>query len=123
MADIKKTSIFSLCIMYSIVIIFTILAVYPIFWVFIQSFKTTQEYLTTSKLGFPQVWFYQNYPITWTAARFGTLIINSIIYTSVTVVTTILLSFMAGFAFAKIPCRFTPLFHGVFIIGILLTLQ
>jgi len=51
------------------------------------------------------------------------LFLNSILYTSVTVVSVIILSFMAGFAFAKLPSKFTPVLHGSFIIGILLTLQ
>ena len=123
MADIRRTNIFALIAMYIIVIIFTILAVYPIFWLIIQSFKTTQEYMTASKLALPQEWFYRNYSISWRTGRFGMLFINSIIYTSITVSSAILLSFMAGFAFAKLPSKFTPLLHGSFIIGILLTLQ
>jgi raffinose/stachyose/melibiose transport system permease protein len=123
MADIRKTNIFSLLLMYAIVIVFTVLAIYPIFWLIIQSFKTTQEYMTTSKLAFPQQWFFKNYPISWRTGRFGLLIVNSVIYTSVTVVSIIVLSFMAGFAFAKLPSKLTPVLHGSFIIGILLTLQ
>jgi raffinose/stachyose/melibiose transport system permease protein len=110
-------------LMYSLVIAFTILALYPIFWVIVQSLKTTQEYMTTSKLAFPREWFFLNYPWAWTMGRFSTLIINSVIYTSVTVLTIIMLSFMAGFAFAKLPTKITPILHGSFIIGILLTLQ
>jgi len=109
--------------MYTVVIAFTVLAVYPIFWLIIQSFKTTQEYMTSSKLALPKIWFYKNYPITWITGRFGILIINSVIYTAITVISVIVLSFMAGFAFAKIPSKLTPLLHGSFIIGILLTLQ
>jgi raffinose/stachyose/melibiose transport system permease protein len=67
--------------------------------------------------------FYQNYPMSWTMARFDTLIINSFIYTSVTVISVILLSFMAGFAFAKLRSKLTPVLHGSFIVGILLTFQ
>jgi len=109
--------------MYAVVLVFTVLAVYPIFWLIIQSFKTTQEYMTASKLAFPKIWFFKNYPITWATGRFGILIINSVIYTSVTVFSILILSFMAGFAFAKLPSKLTPLLHGSFIIGILLTLQ
>jgi raffinose/stachyose/melibiose transport system permease protein len=109
--------------MYAVVIIFTILALYPIFWLVIQSFKTTQEYMSTSKLSLPKVWVFKNYPITWGPGKFGILIINRILYTSVTVLAVIVLSFMAGFAFAKLPSKLTPLLHGSFIIGILLTLQ
>ena len=123
MADIRKTNIAALFLMYAMVVLFTILAVYPIFWLLVQSFKTTQEYMSASKLAFPKVWFFKNYPITWATGKFGILIINSIIYTSVTVLSVIALSFMAGFAFAKLPSKLTPLLHGIFIIGILLTLQ
>jgi raffinose/stachyose/melibiose transport system permease protein len=88
-----------------------------------MSFKTTQEYMLTSKLALPQIWYVDNYPWAWTMGRFATLIMNSVIYTSVTVIAEIILSFMAGFAFAKLPSKLTPLLHGSFIIGILLTIQ
>ncbi|MDR2923185.1 MAG: carbohydrate ABC transporter permease [Treponema sp.] len=123
MGDIRKTQPLSLFIMYAIVSLFTVLAIYPIFWVVIQSFKTTQEYMTASKLALPQEWFFKNYPISWKTGKFGLLIINSVFYTSTTVVSIIFLSFLAGFAFAKLPSKLTPILHGSFIIGILLTLQ
>lgn len=123
MADIKKNSIPAQIAIYVIMGVFTILAVYPLLWLVVTSFKTTQEYLTTSKLALPKVWFAGNYPYAWTMGKFGTLLINSVIYTSVTVAAVVFLGFMAGFAFAKIRNRFTPILHGIFIIGILLTLQ
>jgi len=123
MADIRKTNIFALYFMYFVVILFTILAIYPIFWLLINSFKTTQEYMLTSKLSFPTRWFYRNYPIAWKDANFTVLTLNSIFYTSVTVISIIILSFMAGFAFAKLPSKITPFLHSSFIIGILITIQ
>jgi raffinose/stachyose/melibiose transport system permease protein len=121
--DIKSTNTLSKAIMYIVVIIFTVLALYPIYWLVIQSFKTTQVYMTTSKLSLPKVWYTENYPWTWVNGKFTTLFLNSIFYTTVSVFSIIVLSFMAGFAFAKLPSKLTPLLHGSFIIGILLTLQ
>jgi raffinose/stachyose/melibiose transport system permease protein len=123
LGDVRKTNPLLITLMYLIVIIFAVLAIYPIFWLIIQSLKTTQDYMRISKLAFPTRWFYKNYPIAWATGRFGILIINSILYTSVTVFSILILSFMAAFAFAKLPSRLTPLLHGSFIIGILLTLQ
>ena len=123
MADVRKRNPFLAIPMYVLIIIFAILAIYPIFWVIIQSFKTTQEYMLTSKLSFPQEWFFKNYPISWENAKFGILMINSVIYTSITTIAVIIFSFMGGFAFAKLPSKLTPFLHGSFIIGILLTLQ
>jgi len=122
-SDIRKTNKYFLMLMYSIVILFAILAAYPIFWVIMSSFKTTQEFMATSKLSLPTRWFYQNYPLAWRDANFLVLILNSIFYTAVTVISVIILSFMAGFAFAKLPSKLTPVLHGSFIIGILITLQ
>jgi len=123
MADIRKENTFAFYSMHFIAIIFTILAVYPIFWLVVNSFKTTQEYMLTSKLTLPSRWFYQNYAIAWRDANFTVLTLNSILYTSVSVVSIIFLSFMVGFAFAKLPSKITPYLHGSFIIGILITLQ
>jgi len=123
MADVQKTNLGAIIFMYTLMVLFTILAIYPIFWMIIQSFKTTQEYMSTSKLAFPKMWYFNNYPIAWRNARLGMLTLNSIFYTSVTVVSIIILSFLAGFAFAKLPSKITPLLYGSFIIGMLLTLQ
>jgi len=123
MADIRKINPFALAFMYLIVGIFAVLAIYPLFWTVIQSFKTTQEYILLSKLAFPKTWFYLNYPQAWKAGQFLGLIGNSLFYTSITVLSIILFSFMAGFAFAKIPTKITPVLHSSFIIGILITLQ
>jgi raffinose/stachyose/melibiose transport system permease protein len=121
MAD-KGFSIYKVFI-YLIMGIFTILAVYPILWLVVQSFKTTQEYLSSSKLALPKLWFTGNYPYAWRMGKFGVLMANSVFYTAVTVIAVVVLGFMAGFAFAKIKNKATPLLHGIFIIGILLTLQ
>jgi len=123
MADIRKLNPIALFFMYVLVVLFTILAVYPIFWVIMSSFKTTQEYMLSSKLALPKALFFKNYPIAWRDANFTTLTLNSIFYTAVTVISIIILSFMAGFAFAKLPSKITPVLHGSFIIGILITLQ
>jgi raffinose/stachyose/melibiose transport system permease protein len=123
MADIRKTNTYALYFMYFIVIIFTILAVYPIFWLLVNSFKTTQEYMLASKLSLPTRWFYRNYPIAWRDANFTVLTLNSVLYTSVTVISIIILSFMTGFAFAKLPSKITPILHSSFMVGILITLQ
>lgn len=48
---------------------------------------------------------------------------DSLFYTGVATLAVIFGSLSAGFAFAKIPSRATPLLYGSFIVGILLTIQ
>jgi raffinose/stachyose/melibiose transport system permease protein len=126
MPDIRskgKTALVAQMLIYLLMAIFTVMAVYPILWLIIQSFKTTQDYLRSSKLALPARWFFRNFPDSWTRGEFGILIINSFIYTIVSVTSVIVLGFMAGFAFSKIPSKATGFIHGSFIIGILFTLQ
>ncbi|MDR3283712.1 MAG: carbohydrate ABC transporter permease [Treponema sp.] len=123
MADVRKGPVWAKIIIYLVMGVFTVLAIYPLMWLVIQSFKTTQEYMTSSKLALPKLWFPGNYPYAWKMAKLGTLLLNSIFYTVITVLSVIVLGSMAGFAFAKIKSKATPALHGMFIIGILLTLQ
>lgn len=107
---------------YFILIIFAILAIAPLAWLFIQSFKTSQDY-QMNRLGLPSRWFWQNYVQAWQRGHFGTYIINSIVYTGITTVGVLVLSFASGFAFSKIPNKATKGIYGSYVIGILMTLQ
>lgn len=106
----------------AVMIFFTVMAIYPLLWLVMNSFKTTTEF-QMNKLGFPKDWVLVNYKDAWIRGKFPRLILNSFIYTGITMVATLVFSFMAGFAFAKIPNRATKFLHGSFVIGLLLTLQ
>ncbi|MDR2536890.1 MAG: carbohydrate ABC transporter permease [Treponema sp.] len=123
MADVRKGPLWVKIIIYIVMAAFAIMAIYPIFWLIVQSFKTTQEYITSSKLALPKLWYFDNYPYAWRMANLGGMLLNSMFYTFITVAAVILLGTMAGFAFARIPFKATPILHGMFIVGILLTLQ
>ncbi len=125
MNDIKDhnaRSRFSSVFTYLVMIFFTVMALYPLFWLVISSFKTTTEF-QMNKLGFPIRWVTINYKDAWVRGKFPMLIINSVIYTGITTIAILIFSFMAGFGFAKIRHKATPLLYGSFDIGILLTLQ
>jgi len=126
MNDIKDTKSvgarINTVLTYAVMIFFTVMAIYPLLWLVMNSFKTTTEF-QMNKLGFPKEWVLVNYKDAWVRGKFPRLILNSFIYTGVTTVVTLVFSFMAGFAFAKIPNRATKYLHGSFVIGLLLTLQ
>jgi len=125
--DSRNISWWAKMIAYIIMITFTILAAYPIIWLFLQSFKTNQDYLMNSKLALPSEWFLNNYVMVWTqrGLQFGfpNFLMNSIIYTVTTTVAVVILSNMAAFAIAKIPFKGSKVIYNMFIIGILLVLQ
>ena len=107
---------------YIIMGLFSLMTIYPIIWMIINSFKSKQEYMM-NRLGLPISITFANFNKAWTLGEFDKLIFNSILYTVATTLGIIVLSFMAGFAFAKIPSKATKPIYGSFLIGILLTIQ
>lgn len=105
-----------------VLISFTVLTIFPLLWLGYSSFKTTQEF-QVNRLGLPHLWTLINYPVAWKVGNFGILFVNSLIYTIGSTLAIIFLSLAASFAFAKIKSKATPLLHGSFVIGILLSLQ
>lgn len=110
-------------LIYAVLIFFTFMALFPLLWLLMSSFKTTQEYQLTSKLALPQVWWFRNYLDAWIRGKFGTLFINSILYTGVTTIAVLYFSIAAGFAFAKLHNRATAFIYKSFVVGVLITLQ
>ena len=121
--DNRNISLPAKIFVYAIMVIFTVLTIYPMLWLVLQSFKTNTTYLTTNKLSFPSSLYLGNYAFVINQGNFFGFFKNSLIYTSVTVAVVVVLSNMAGFAFAKLNYKITKLLHGIFIIGILLTMQ
>lgn len=118
----SSTGLASRVIMYIVFGAFTFFTIYPLFWLVMSSFKTTQAF-QMDRIGFPNPFFFKNYPMAWKIGKFDTLFINSVIYTFTTTALVVVISFAAGFAFAKIKSKATNFLYGSFVIGILLSLQ
>lgn len=107
---------------YIVMTVFALMTVLPLVWLIVSSFKSTTEF-RLNRAGLPHVWTTVNYPGAWRLGEFDKLIGNSVIYTAGATLGIILFSILAGFAFAKIKSRATPLLYGSFVMGILLSIQ
>lgn len=107
---------------YFIMILFTLMTIAPLVWLLLSSLKTTTEF-QLNRLGWPRNPTLFNYTSAWRVGKFGTLFLNSLFFTTTSTLAIIFLSVSAGFAFAKLRSRATPILHGSFVIGILLTIQ
>ena len=87
-----------------------------------NSFKSTPEY-RLNKLSLPTKLAWVEYSGAWEIGEFSKLIGNSFIYTLGATIGIIFFSILAGFAFAKIKSKATPLIYGTFVMGILLSIQ
>ena len=110
---------------YFVMVLFSAMTIYPILWLGMNSFKATPEF-RVNQLGLPRVPTLNNYigPYgAWKLGEFDRLIPNSVIYTIGATLGIVLLSVLAGFAFAKIPRKATGPIYASFVIGLLLSVQ
>lgn len=103
----KKQSIINL-ILYIFLTAVLIGTVIPLFYTIMGSFKTNSEILTNPGSLLPKNPTVENYIQAWTSESFNVpvLLRNSIIYTLVNMFTTLMISSMAGYVFARGKFRF-----------------
>jgi raffinose/stachyose/melibiose transport system permease protein len=107
---------------YAVMGLFAVMTIAPLAWLIVSSFKSTTEF-RLNRVGLPHIWTTINYPGAWNLGEFNKLIGNSFIYTIGATVGIIFFSILAGFAFAKIKSKATPILYGSFVLGILLSIQ
>jgi len=118
--NMKK--IFSKVIVYMVFILFTMLTVFPLIWLFYSSFKPLVEIIRNS-FALPKDPTINNYIQAIKIGKLNIYMVNSVIYTTVSTILTIIFSMMASFAFAKIKNKATPFLYNLFLIGLLITIQ
>lgn len=107
---------------YIVMGLFAFMTIAPLIWLVISSFKSTTEF-RVNRVGLPHLWTTVNYPGAWSLGEFDKLIGNSFIYTIGATLGIVFFSVLAGFAFAKIKSKATPILYGSFVLGILLSIQ
>ncbi|WP_327087261.1 carbohydrate ABC transporter permease [Nonomuraea sp. NBC_01738] len=75
--------------------------VYPFLWAVGSSLKSPMDFLDTGLGLVPPTFMWENYATAWNQASFGTYFLNTVIISLLTVVGTLLLTAMAGFALAR----------------------
>ncbi len=91
-------------LMWGALLTLVLIVLYPLIWMVIGSFKTNYEFLN-DPFGFPQVMNWGNYGEAWERG-IGRYLLNSIIVTLVSVVTTTLISAWAAFGLTKLVIPF-----------------
>jgi raffinose/stachyose/melibiose transport system permease protein len=107
---------------YFLMVLFTLLTIGPLIWLLYSSFKPHAA-IVRNPLALPTGLYYQNYVTAWKIAHLGILIPNSVIYSSVATVLTVLFALAAGYGLAKFGYRVSKVFYAFFILGLLVTVH
>ena len=97
--EVKKFSISTL-FLYVIMLLFLFIIIVPVLYAFVSSFKSTAEILQGGKF-LPKSWKFNNYETAWVNANFATYTFNSLWYSALTVIITLVNSSLLGYVFAR----------------------
>lgn len=86
---------------YVVLILLAIICVGPIVWTFLTSIKVESDIVTRTMHYIPPQVTFENYVKLWNQSSYPTLVINSLIVTSVTVLICLLTGTIAAYAFSR----------------------
>jgi raffinose/stachyose/melibiose transport system permease protein len=80
------------------VLLLLVVEVYPLVWLFLNSLKSSQEFLDTPSWALPREFRWDNYSTAWETGMLATTIRNSLVATVPSLILIIILGVAAGFA-------------------------
>jgi multiple sugar transport system permease protein len=97
--------------------------VFPIFYMLSVSLQSPGEIFSPSPRLLPGAFRLQNYADIFAAARWPLYFRNSLVVTGITVALSLCLNLMAGYAFARIPFRFSGALFLLVLVGMMIPAQ
>jgi ABC-type glycerol-3-phosphate transport system permease component len=79
-----------------------IIWIYPFFWMITSSFKSNTEFLVSGTNPLPKEWHWDNYIRAWNNANFSGYFLNTVIITICTVIITVVLCALTGYALGRV---------------------
>jgi ABC-type glycerol-3-phosphate transport system permease component len=107
---------------YLILLVVLFIVAYPIFWMFMTSLKEQWE-IFENPFALPASLNFSNYVEAWSAGNFNLYFLNSIIITVPSVLSAVLVSALAGYAFARFKFRGSRFLFIYFLVGIMVPPQ
>jgi len=85
-----------------LLIVIGIIWIYPFFWMITSSFKSNMEFLVSGTNPIPKEWHWDNYARAWENANFSGYFLNTVVVTLFTVIITIVLCALTGYALGRV---------------------
>lgn len=86
---------------YTILVVLALVCVFPIIWTFLTSIKVEEDIVTREMVYFPTRFTFDSYIKLWYQSSYPTLVINSLVVTSLTVLICLMTGTIASYAFSR----------------------
>jgi multiple sugar transport system permease protein len=91
----------SVALSYAAMLSIVAFAIFPILWALLVSLKPESEIVSATLTYWPRTVTFENYVAIWTRSNFPTLIVNSAVVTTITVVICIVIGTLAAYAISR----------------------
>lgn len=88
-------------LVYLFLVVSTVLVLFPVLYVFLASFKSTQELLAGGPNIFPETFTFANYALAWKAANFSRYMLNSAVYAGIVTLCSVIFATMVGYCLQR----------------------
>jgi raffinose/stachyose/melibiose transport system permease protein len=105
---------------YALIVIVSLIAIYPLVGVLLASFYPSGASSAPSGFALPPTFAWHNYVDAWNQGKFGASFTTSIIVAAVMVPASLVLSVVAGYAFATMRFRGSRVIFYLFILGLII---
>jgi raffinose/stachyose/melibiose transport system permease protein len=107
-------------LLYLFLIIVAVFQIFPIIWLVLFSLKNNQEVFNMSPFSLPESPKWETYVKVWTEGNISQYFLNSVTYTIVAVVLTVMLASMVTFAITRMNWKWSKLVLGLFMVGLMI---
>ncbi|MDD2297387.1 MAG: carbohydrate ABC transporter permease [Sphaerochaetaceae bacterium] len=118
----NKTKIKWNVIAYFVMITFTLLTIAPIVWMILNSFKPHSD-IVRNPLSPPTSLYLQNFVRSWVQGHLGVYFYNSIFYSMISTVLTVIIAMGSGYALSKFRYNFSKIIYMFYTLGLLITVH
>jgi multiple sugar transport system permease protein len=104
------------------VVVYAVIGIYvlPLVWMLCNSLNTTKQSRRPSPRLLPQSFQWRNFTEAWTTGHFGTFIRNGLVVSTISTLITVVVSILAGYAFARLRFRGRDALFFVFLMTLMI---
>ncbi|HBO33182.1 MAG TPA: sugar ABC transporter permease [Anaerolineaceae bacterium] len=101
---------------YLVLTVFMLIVLLPVWGMLMSAFKSDTQ-IASSPFSLPETWTLENFQQAWTVGKFNVFFKNSVIVTTVVVVSSVFLSTLSGYAFGQLPMPGKNLLFPLMLLG------
>ena len=118
----KSNTLLDKVLNYLFLSVMSILFVMPMIFTLLSSFKTKLE-IFSAPFSLPKEWLFSNYAVAWQSANMSGYFFNSLVQSGATVIVTMVLSSMLGYALARFDFKLNKFLNMFFLLGMMIPLH